>query len=88
MKFRLTPLNIITAIAFALFVVVLFRRKPEGPGAIDLGGIYQLMLGALVAVAFISDMIFRFTLKDLKRIWIVEIIFIALTIILFLILQK
>ena len=72
MKFRLTPLNIVTALGLGLLG----------------GGFYLLIIGCLVAVTFVSDMIFRFTLKDLKRIWIVELVFIVLTATIILILQK
>jgi len=48
----------------------------------------MLILGCLVAVTFVTDLIFRFTLKDIKRIWLIESIFIVITAILMLILQK
>ena len=88
MKLRLTPLNIVTALAFALLIVMLVQPKPTKPRLDDFSGLFQLILGAVIIVAFISDMIFRFTIKDLKWIWLVEMLLIALTIILFLILQK
>lgn len=87
MKFRLTPLNIITALGLAFFVVSLFQANPAGR-QINMSGFYKFLLGALVVVSFISDMIFRFTLKDTKRIWIIETLFVFLTIVLVLILQK
>lgn len=86
MKLRLTPLNIITALSLAFLVLSFFEKS--GPRHFDMRGLYKLLLAALVLVSFISDMIFRFTIKNLKRIWFVEMVFIALTVILFLILQK
>jgi len=88
MKFRLTPLNIVTAFGLALFIVVLFQPKSTGPQHIDIGALQKLILAALILVTFVSDLIFRFTLKQLKRIWIVELIFIILGVAAFLILQK
>ena len=87
MKARITPLNIITAIAFALMVVSFMGTKSPGQH-VDLTGFYKLILGCLVLVTFITDLIFRFTLKNLKRIWVVEISFIIVSAILMLILQK
>jgi len=86
MKFRLTPLNIISALALSLLVVSFFQRNP--PGHFDMSGFYKLLLAALLLVSFVADLIFRFTLKDLKKIWIVELVFIIITAILILILQK
>jgi len=86
-KLRITPLNIVAALALAFFVASFFREDPER-GHVDFSVLYKGILGAMVVVAFITDMIFRFIFKDLKRIWFVEIAFISLTIILFLILQK
>ena len=87
MNFRITPLNIITALAFAFLVASIFQTKPAGQH-FDMSGFYKFILGCLILVTFITDMIFRFTLKDIKRIWVVELIFIFIATILMLILQK
>ena len=86
-KLRITPLNIVAALAFAFFVVSFFETD-KNRGHVDFSIFYKVILGGMVVVAFITDMIFRFIFKDLKRIWFVELTFIALTVILFLILQK
>lgn len=87
MKFRLTPLNIVCALGLS-FLAFSFV-EPNAPGQhLNMNTIYQLLLAALVVVSFITDLIFRFTLKELKRIWIVESIFVVFTVILILILQK
>ena len=62
--------------------------KDNTPRHIDMSGFYLLILGCLILVTFITDLIFRFTLKDLKRIWIVESIFILITAILMVIIRK
>ena len=87
MKLRITPLNIITALAFAFLVTSIFQTKPAGQH-FDMSGFYKFILGCLILVTFITDMIFRFTLKDIKRIWVVELIFIVIAAVLMLILQK
>ncbi|MES2419461.1 MAG: hypothetical protein V4541_14845 [Bacteroidota bacterium] len=88
MKFRLTPLNIITALGFVLLVFLLLQPKQSAPQLLKMNPFYFLIIGCLIAATFISDLIFRFILKDLKKIWIVELAFIVLTTILILILQK
>ncbi|WP_343524454.1 hypothetical protein [Pedobacter sp.] len=88
MKLRVTPLNIIGAIGLSLMAVGLFSEKSTVPGQINLSGFYLLILAWLVAVTFVTDLIFRFTLKDIKRIWVIELIFIVIAAILMLILQK
>ena len=87
MKFRLTPLNIVTALGFAVFVSSFFQSG-NATQQLAIGGFYKFLLGALVVVSFVSDLIFRFTLKSLKRIWIIEALFIVFTLVLILILQK
>ena len=87
MKLRITPLNIIAALSLALLVVSFFQTNPSGQH-FDVRGFYKFILGALIVVSFITDLIFRFIIKDLKRIWFVEMFFISFTVILFLMLQK
>lgn len=86
-KLRITPLNIVAALALAFLIASFFQVKPSR-GHVDFSVFYKVILGGMFVVAFITDMIFRFIFKDLKRIWFVELVFISLTIILFLILQK
>ncbi len=88
MKLRITPLNIIGAVGLGLAVFNILSQKESAPRHIDMSGFYLLILVCLILVTFITDLIFRFTLKDLKRIWIVESIFILITVILMVIIQK
>ena len=89
MKFRLTPLNIITSFGFAFLAISFFHDRPAGGLVnINMGTFYKIMLSLLILVSIITDLIFRFILKDLKKIWYIELFFIAFTVILFLILQK
>ncbi|WP_316803817.1 hypothetical protein [Pedobacter nototheniae] len=88
MKFRVTPLNIVGAASLALVIVNLFSNNEHTPRHVDFSRFYLLILGCLIVVTFITDLIFRFTLKDLKRIWIVEVVFIFIAAVLMLILQK
>ncbi|MBB6239414.1 glucan phosphoethanolaminetransferase (alkaline phosphatase superfamily) [Pedobacter sp. AK013] len=88
MSLRITPLNIVSAAGLGLVVLNLVSDKNTAPRHINLNGFYLLILACLIAVTFITDMIFRFTLKDIKKIWIVELIFIVIAAVLMLILQK
>lgn len=88
MNFRITPLNIIGAVGLGLAAFNILSPKDNTPRHIDMSGFYLLILGCLILVTFITDLIFRFTLKDLKRIWVVESIFIVITLILMVIIRK
>ncbi|MET0570432.1 MAG: hypothetical protein ABWZ79_03310 [Pedobacter agri] len=88
MKLRITPLNIIGAAGLGLAAFNILSPKDTAPRHVDMSGFYLLILGCLILVTFITDLIFRSTLKDLKRIWIVESVFILFTVILILIIQK
>ena len=88
MKLRITPLNIVGALGLSLIVISLFSEKSTAPRQVNMSGFYLLILSCLVVVTFITDLIFRFTLKDIKRIWMVELLFIFIAAILMLILQK
>ena len=86
-KFRITPLNIVAALALIFLVTTFFKDQPNTL-KVDFSWFYTIIIIGLIVVSFITDMIFRFIFKDLKRIWFVELFFISLTVILFLILQK
>jgi hypothetical protein len=86
-KFRITPLNIVAALALVFLVISFFKMKPI-KGSCDFSFLFNVIIGSMLVVAFITDLIFRFLFKDLKRIWIVELIFITLTAVFFLLLQK
>lgn len=89
MRLRLTPLNIVTSLGF-VFLALSFFEYNSGGLLIKAGmaPLYRIILAALVLVSIVTDLIFRFLFKDLKRVWLVEAIFISLTIIIFLLLQK
>jgi hypothetical protein len=88
-KLRLTPLNIVTALGFVLFALGFFSYSSGGL-LINVGmeSLYRIILVCLILVSIVTDLIFRFLFKDLKRVWLVELVFISLTIIIFLLLQK
>ncbi len=87
MKFRVTPLNIVAAVAAFFAIYYLLTLKSTYPN-VNPKGFFIWILFLLVLVTFVTDLIFRFMLKTLKKIWIVELIFIFIAVILMLILQK
>ena len=89
MRFRLTPLNIITSLGIAFLAISFLEARPAvGLANVNMGTFYKIILSSLILVSVITDLIFRFIFKDLKKIWFIELFFIAFTIILFLILQN
>jgi uncharacterized membrane protein len=82
---RLTPLNIVSAVLILLATLPFLNASGQGETPV---GFYYYIL--LVALCVISDLLFRGLLRNLKRIWIVElsfIIFVAVLLVLFKILS-
>lgn len=89
MRFRLTPLNIITSLGFVCLALSFLEPGSNGVlFTLGMTPLYRIIFACLVLVSIVADLIFRFLFKDLKRIWLVELVFISLTIIIFLLLQK
>ena len=88
MKLRITPLNF--ASAFFLFAAVyswIYGVKTLGPKLVDLGtAIGWIFLLFAVVVSFL-DIILRNFFHELKKLWIVELSFITLTAIIFLLVK-
>jgi lysylphosphatidylglycerol synthetase-like protein (DUF2156 family) len=80
---RLTPLNILTSIILVSAVYLLFNQDTEGWRVLG-----TVSLFALAALSFITDLIFRKFLKDLKRIWIIEVVFIIFAAVVMILIQK
>lgn len=83
MKLRITPLNILTSIIVVSIIYLLIYRDAEGWRV--LGSVSLILLAIL---CFVTDLIFRRFLKDLKRIWIIEIVFIIFAAVLMLIVKN
>ena len=61
MKFRLTPLNIITSLGFVFLGISFFEARPAGGLAnINMGPFYKIILSSLILVSIVTDLIFRF----------------------------
>ncbi|RZK49343.1 MAG: hypothetical protein EOO99_06720 [Pedobacter sp.] len=84
---KITPLNLVAALAVVLLV---FSFLPDNPSfgkllKVNVGPLFQILFLSLFLVAIITDFIFRIIFKVLAKVWMIEIIFIALTILLFII---
>lgn len=88
MKLRLTPLNLVTSAAMLFLAMAWLQDTPLGKmGSIMMSSLLKIVLACMILVSIITDLIFRSLFKSLKRVWMVELIFISLTVTLFLLLQ-
>ncbi|WP_316792470.1 hypothetical protein [Pedobacter frigoris] len=85
MKVKLTPLNIVSALALVTAVLYLWYRKP--PEHVDVSGILAFFSFLVAVIAFVSDLIFRKFIPSLKKLWIIEGVLIAFIIILIFIIK-
>jgi len=70
MKLRLTPLNIVSSLLLVSIAYQLFF--PNENGFRELGSISLIML---LILSFIADQVFRRFISQLKRIWLIELLF-------------
>lgn len=82
MNLRLTPLNIISSVLLVSIAYLLLF--PDESGWRYLGAI---PLAAMLVISFISDMLFRRLIGDLKRIWLFELLFLIFVVILILMIK-
>jgi quinol-cytochrome oxidoreductase complex cytochrome b subunit len=80
---RLTPLNIVTSVVL-VWIAYLLLNQDEGGWRL-LG---TIPLFALVLISFVSDLLFRRFLKDIKRIWIIEVVFIIFVAVAMILIQR
>ncbi len=83
MKVKLTPLNIVSSIL--IVGIAYFLLFPDKNGWRFLGAVSMFTIAGLT---FVTDLLFRRTIKDLKRIWIIELAFIIFVAILILIFSR
>lgn len=83
MKIRITPLNILVSASLVAVIYLLLFKDAEGWRFLG-----TIPLITLALVCFITDVIFRNFLTDLKRIWIVEVVFIIFATVLLIAFQK
>ena len=77
MNLRLTPLNIISSVILVSIAYLLIF--PDENGWRQLGAI---PLTVLLVLSFISDLVFRRLIQNLKRIWLFELLFLIFVVVL------
>jgi hypothetical protein len=82
MTSRITPLNLTSAVLLVILGYSIFGEETN-----DLGGSVWLLSGVLL-LSIVSDILFRGILKNLKRIWLIELLFISLVVALMLIIKR
>ncbi len=82
MNLRLTPLNLVTTLLLVSIIYLL--SFPDEHGWRYLGAI---PLGVILIISFISDLLFRRLIVDLKRIWLFELLFLIFVVILILLIK-
>lgn len=83
MTMRLTPLNIVSSVLLVSIAnLVVF---PDETGWRYLGAI---PLVVMLVISFLSDLLFRRIIVDLKRIWLFELLFLIFVVILILLIKS
>lgn len=80
MKLRLTPLNIVVSVLLVAFAYQLLSSEKNN--------IQPLYFILMALTCFIADMIFRRTVTQLKRIWIIELLFIIFAAVIFVLIKR
>jgi hypothetical protein len=88
MKFRITPLNIATAflLVVAAYIFIYGIKIPNSPYQHWKGTITIILL-FFALVVFYLDIMLRNFFPETKRLWLVELSFIALTAVIFLLVK-
>jgi hypothetical protein len=84
---KLTPLNIVTSIGLVAGVLLIFGPETPLPVQKDINHVIILLSFLTAVIAFISDLIFRKFIPEVKRLWIVESALIIFTVVLIIILK-
>ena len=88
MKIRITPLNFATAFFLLLAVYVwIYGAGITGMKVSHLGGVVSMVFLLFAFVVSFMDIMFRNFFPDLKKIWLIEISFITLATIIFLLVK-
>ena len=82
MKLRLTPLNIVSSLLLVSIAYQLFF--PDEIGFNELGSIPLIIL---LFLSFVSDQIFRRLIPQLKRIWLIELLFLIFVVVLMILIK-
>lgn len=82
MTSRITPLNLTSAVLLVILGYTIFGEETNDPGS------SVWLLSGVLLLSVVSDILFRGILKNLKRIWLIELLFISLVVALMLIIKR
>lgn len=89
LKLKLTPLNIVSSICLVASVMLFVSKaQPQRPNHIDVTGMLAWFSLLSAIIFFISDLIFRRFILNLKKLWIVEGVLVTFIIVLVLIITS
>lgn len=82
MKFKLTPLNIVTALSLVMAGLLIFG-KSEITNGVDhqVNGLWIAVCFLAVVISFLSDQIFRKFIPSTLNLWVIECAFIIFTLV-------
>lgn len=79
---RVTPLNITSAVLVVILGYSIFG------GDVSVSGISVWLVAGILLICVVSDILFRGMLRNLKKIWLTELLFMSLVIALILIIKR
>lgn len=79
---RVTPLNITSAVLVVILGYSIFG------GNVSVSGISVWLVAGILLLCVVSDILFRGMLRNLKKIWLTELLFMSLVIALILIIKR
>lgn len=88
MRFKLTPLNIVSAMGMLAAILLLLNQFQIM--AFQVSGmktLFVILFFVISLVAFVSDLLFRKLIPSLKRLWIIELTLITLTVVVAIVLK-
>jgi hypothetical protein len=82
LKFKLTPLNIVTALSLVMAGLLIFG-KSEITNGVDhqVNGLWIAVCFLAVVISFLSDQIFRKFIPSTLNLWVIECAFIVFTLV-------
>lgn len=82
MKFKLTPLNIVTAISLVMAALLIFGKSDITNGVDQhVNGLWIAVCMLAVVISFLSDQIFRKFIPSTLNLWVIECAFIIFTLV-------
>lgn len=89
MRFKLTPLNIVAAMGLLAALLLLLNQFQIIAFQVSgMKALFVILFFMISLVAFVSDLIFRKIITSLKRLWIIELTLITLTVVIIIVLKN